>query len=545
VSDNGRGGQPDGWPGQGAPGHGQQVPPPYQGGPGYGPGEYGGQPGHPGPQGYGAPQGYGQPQGYGPQGYGQPQGQPQGYGQSGYGAPQGYGQPGYGQPGYGQSGYGAPQGGHPGQQGWAGGAQPTATLPGSAGGPPPGWAGGNGAPPPPGYSAPPRRRGPIIIAVAAVVALAAGAFGVVTWLNGRGGASTPAAAVQLLAEDLTSQNLLDAASRLHPAEAKLFADGSEVLVDEMVRLEILKPNADLSLGSVEFKDLQIDEAAAEQVREDIVINKLVGGTIVSQQGSADLPFTDKFAQRAFPNGMVPTAGAPTTVNIADVVAQTGEPVRMASVRVDGEWYVSLFYTAADYALQAEGRPWPAQPVPAVGADTPQAAVQQTVQAIMDQDARRLVELMPPDELAVLHDVGEVLLEDAGGTPTGAKLLELETTESDVRGYTALQLSRAVVEAEGQRATIERDGDCLAVTVESTTQRFCSADVLEQIGDTGDPTLQRLAPKLVQAAFDVQVLTTEVDGKHYVSPGQTVISVFGSALGVLEPQDIDALLDAAN
>jgi hypothetical protein len=116
----------------------------------------------------------------------------------------------------------------------------------------------------------------------------------------------------------------------------------------------------------------------------------------------------------------------------------------------------------------------------------------------------------------------------------------------VRGHPAVQLSKAVIEADGQRGTVERQGDCLVATADGEApQRFCSADVLDQIGDTGDPTLQRVLPKLAQAALDLKVVTSEVDGKYYVDPGQTVISLYGDLLGVLEPGDVDALLDAMN
>jgi len=491
VSNIGRGGRPDGWSGQGAPGHGPQAPPPYRGGgSGYGPGGYQGQPGYPGQQGHDPPQG------------------------------QQYAGP---------------------QLSWPGGLQPTATM---SGGPPPGSWGGGPPSPLPGYGAPPRRRGRIAIAIVAVVALAAGAFGVVTWLSGRGGADSPAAAVRLLAEDVAAENLIDAVSRLHPAEAGLFADAGDVLVDELVRLEVLKPRADLDLGSFTINDLQLDEGAAEEVRDDIVINKVVGGSIVMERGFSDLPFTDGFARTAFPDGRVPTTSEPATWNIADLVGQAGEPLRLASVQVDGEWYVSLLYTAADYGLRSEGKAWPAQAVPAVGADTAEDAVQQTLEAFANQDTRRMIELMDPAELQVLHDTGEALIEEAGGTLSEAELL-LETTESTVRGHPALQLSRAVIEADGSRSTIDRDGDCLVTTEDGgAAQRLCSTDVLESLGDSADPTLQRLAPKLVQAALDMQIVTNQVDGKYYVSPGQTVISLFGSALGVLEPQDVTALLDAA-
>jgi hypothetical protein len=507
VSDYGRGDQP----GRGTPGYGQQGFPPPAGGPGYGPGSYGPPPNQP------------------------PQQQSQ---QPPFGATQAFPPPGQ-YPGQGQY----PGGGQ--QQGWPGApaGPPTATL---QGGPPPaGW--GGGATPPPGFSPPPRRKAPIIIvSLVAVVALAAGAFGVWQLFKGKGGADSPTAAIQLLASDLASDNYIDAFSRLHPAESALATDLGSTITDQLVRLEILKPGATLGVGSFQIKDLKMDEGAAEQVRDNVVINKLVGGTITFDQGS-DLPFTDKFAKKAFPGGMAP-AGQPTTVDIADEVRKNGgKPIRIASVQVDGQWYVSLFYTAADYALQQEGTPWPKTSVAANGAASPEDAVKQTVQAALDGDARRLVELADPIELAVVHDAGDAIIAGAGNPrPADAKLIELDTTQTDVRGHPAVQLAKAVIEADGQRGTVERQGDCLVATADGEApQRFCSADVLEQLGDTGDPTLQRVLPKLAKAALDLKVVTTEADGKYYVDPGQTVISLYGDLLGVLEPGDIDALLDSMN
>jgi hypothetical protein len=505
VSDYGRGDQP----GRGTPGYGQQGAPPPAGGPGYGAGPYGPPPNHP-PQ----------------------QGQPPQFGATQAFPPPQQGQYGGGQyPGAGQ------------QPGWPGApaGPPTATL---QGGPPPaGW--GGGPPPPPGFAPPPRRKAPIIIvAVVAVIAVAAGAFGVWQLFKGKGGADSPTAAIQLLASDLASNNYLDAFSRLHPGEAKLAGDLSTTITDQLVRLEVLKPGAQLGLGSFQIKDLTMDEAAAETVRDNVVINKLTGGTITFDQG-ADLPFTDKFAKKAFPNGMAP-AGQPTTVNIADEVRKNGgEPIRIASVEVDGQWYVSLFYTAADYALKEEGVPWPKTTVAANGAATPEEAVKQTVQAAIDGDGRRLVELAAPDELQVVHDAGDAIIAGVGtARPSDAKLLELQTTETEVRGKPAVQLSRAVIEADGTRGTVERQGDCLVATADGEApQKFCASDVASQFGGTGDPTLERILPKLAKAALDLKVVTTEVDGKYYVDPGQTVISLYGDLLGVLEPGDIDALLDS--
>lgn len=524
MGDYGRGGPPDWRPGQGGSGYG----PPAGGGQGYGGGQGGNQqygqypPTQQNPYG-GPPPGAGQTTAL-PVGAPPPSNWPSNPATAGSPPPAPPGA-GYGPP-PGSGGYGPPPGGN--------------------GFPPPGGGFGGNAPPP-GHSAPRRSKLPLIItAVVAVLALAAGSFFVVNWLSGRGGADNPTAAVELLAADLASNNYLDAASRLHPAEARLAADLNTVIGDELVRLEILKPGATTDLGSIKVENLVVDEAAVEQVRPNVAINKVTAGTITLDQGTGGLPFTDSFAQRAFPGG-VPPAGEPQVIDIAQEVARTGEPIRIASVEVDGSWYVSLFYTAADYALQDAGQAWPATSVPAVGAATAQDAVRETVQAALDGDVRRLIELAPPEELAVLHDAGEVIISQAGATrPSGATLVELQTTESDVRGYTGQQLSRAVIEADGERVTIERDGECLVATPDGgAPERFCAADVLDQIGASGDPTLERIAPKLIQAAFDVQVVTVQTDGRYYVDPGQTVINLYGSVLGVLEPQDITALLDAVN
>jgi hypothetical protein len=132
-------------------------------------------------------------------------------------------------------------------------------------------------------------------------------------------------------------------------------------------------------------------------------------------------------------------------------------------------------------------------------------------------------------------------------PGSTKLLELDTTQTEVRGHPAVQLSKAVIEDSGQRGTIERQGDCLVATADGEApQRFCSADVAKQFGgSSSDPTLERLLPKLAKAALDLKVVTSQVDGKYYVAPGQTVVSLYGDLLGVLEPGDVDAFLAAVN
>lgn len=382
-----------------------------------------------------------------------------------------------------------------------------------------------------------------------MLALIAGGVTVLALLGGRGGADSPGEAVELLAADLSSSNYVDALSRLHPGEADLFVDLGEVLVTELQRLEVLRPDASpaATSGSITVADLRFDESAQEPVRDNVVINKLVAGRITIAQDPSSVPFTDSFRNLAFPNGL-PPAGEPMTIDIADVVAERGEPVRLASVEVDGEWYVSVFYTAADYALRREGETWPRGTIEPRGAATPEDALRETVQAALDADVRRLVELAPPGELSVLQHIGDVLVSRAVAEPSGAQLIELETTAADLRGDTALGISRVVLDIPtGERITVTRDGDCVVVQgPNGVSQRLCTAELIAQTDlSLVEPAVQPLLPKLAQALRDLKIVVIEVDGAYYVSPTRTVVGVYASLLSVLESADLAELLSAVN
>lgn len=422
---------------------------------------------------------------------------------------------------------------------------------GAPGGPPPNFG------PPPGYGGesgggePPRKkkRWPLVAAIVAVVAvLGGGGYTAYALLGNSGGASSPTEVVTSLAEDLEGKDYLRAASRIAPNETVLLTDMGDLMTRELVRLEILKPDAaaNQSLDTVTFTGLQFDEAAAESVRPNVTITKLVAGTITSNSDPATLPFTDKFRDAVFPDGQ-PAAGTPETIDIAQVVREEGEPIRIATVEVDGSWYVSGFYTAADYALKEANEPWPTTSVPAVGAPTAQDALKDLVTAAMDADVQRVIELTDPEEVGALHDAGPALVQAAAGAqPSGAKLVDLQTTETDVRGHTGLSLASVTIETpDGIRLDVKRDGDCLLMSSPQGggEQRLCTDDLaaagLSEVGNS--PALEELAPRLVTAMLDIKVLTTEIDGQWYVSPGQTVVQVYADILGALQPADIDALI----
>jgi hypothetical protein len=479
------------------------------------------------------PYGQGQPQGY-PQQGGQPQqgGYQQGYPQQGQ-------QPGYGQQGYPQTG---PQQAFP--QTGPQQAQPNYGQT---------QYGGQY-----GYPAPePQkkgRKGLVIGVVAAVIAVAAGVGATVFFINRNNsvaaGAETPTTAATNLVTAIGQGDIAGVLTGLAPAERDLMSTLNSETTKELVRLEVYKPDADpnqISGFEMKAENLVFDDAKAERINDRITITKLTGGTLTITSDMSKLPYTQEFIDAAFPRG-VQERPQTETVDIAKEIAKNGgEPINIATVNVDGEWYPSLFYTLADYALAEENLDWPKESIPANGANSPEEAVRGLADAALDADLRRVIELLPPDEMGVLHDVGPVLVEQAGRTqPAPAKIIELETETTSVEDGTKVLLKKLVVEVEGETGTITKDGECYAAEVQGETQRMCADDLAREFAGTGmPPAVEKALTGLVKGMIEnTGVVTVEVDGKWYVSPIRSLTDVMVTALKSLEAEDVRALLELA-
>ncbi|HVW40174.1 MAG TPA: flagellar basal body protein FliL [Amycolatopsis sp.] len=488
-----------------------------------------------------------------PQG-GYPQGTPPG------GYPQ-YGTQPYPQnPGYPQEGTAPyPQGGYP-QQTPPGG-YPQNTPPGGYPQyqqPQAGYYGQQPGYPPP---APPRRshRGLIIGLVIALVVLAGGGVGTYFALSGNdSGADTPTAAAMKLASSISNSDIVGVAESLAPAEAALFTDPISDATNELKRLKVLDSSADpkaLSGVQVKTDNLTFDEAAAEQVNDHVTITKLTAGTITVTSDLSKLPLAKEFLDQAVPGGSRTAQGPDTqTINIADEVRKSGEPIRIATVKVDGEWYPSLLYTIADYALLESHQKWPTTSIPAAGAGSANEAVKQLLQAALDADVKRVIELLPPDEMAVLHDAGPAILNAVGddAEPTGAKIIDLQTQTSAVNGGTRATLtSLKFSDPSGEQYSITKDGDCYEATGEGRTQRMCADQVADQLESEVDDSLPSSVKGVLQhlaggmMSQGIGVITTEAGGKYYVSPLRTLVEQGMTVLRALQPGDITTLIKAVN
>lgn len=413
-------------------------------------------------------------------------------------------------------------------------------------------------PPPMQYPIPPtppkrRRKGVIASVVVAVVVLGAGGVGGWYAFNraaDTGSASPQAAAVKLVA-DVGHDDLLGIVNDLPPAEAALIRDSINGTTDQLKRLNIAQQNATpqaVTGTSIKATGLTFDNKAAQRVNDHLTITMLVAGKITLSQNLDTNAYTQSFLHAAFPNGT--PAPHSQTIDIAQQVAQLGHPIRIATVDVNGEWYPSLFYTIADAGLQDAHETWPASAVPAVGAGSADDAVRQFAQAALDSDARGVIERTSPDEMAALHDVGEVLINAAGNsTPSGARIDSVNFADRNVAGGVDAVLRNMALTVNGDHIVLTQSGGCYGV-VDSTTgqnQRFCASELTKQLMDGSGidlpPAVAKVLTDMVTGLMNngVGVVASDVNGQWYVSPGRTVTQLAQDMYSTITPADVAALL----
>jgi hypothetical protein len=322
---------------------------------------------------------------------------------------------------------GWPQQPDPGQYGW------TAQQPGSPQ-PQGSWESLGG----PAYPPKPRGRGKLIASAAAVVALAAG--GVTTYIamsdSNSNGASSPRDAVQSIVTDLNKSDLVGVLDDLAPGERAALANPVLEEIKQLKRLKVLQPNADPNnVSGVKFQVQGLTFAdKTVPINDRVQIVQLTGGTLDVSADAAKIPFTRDFLDAAFPHGLPTGSNQTQHIDIAQVVRDNNNhAIRIAAQKSGGKWYPSVFYTIADNAA-GNDVPTTADAIPARGGSSPQDAVTKMVNALIQGDYTGAITLLSPDELAVMHDYGGLLLRGAGsGGPSDVTVPDLQLKTEQVSG----------------------------------------------------------------------------------------------------------------
>lgn len=303
------------------------------------------------------------------------------------------------------------------------------------------------APPTPVITAdangPSRRPWPIIVGVSAIaLVLVAGAL----WLavdaaNQQSGAKTPEAAVEQMIDAMDNEDFIAMAELLDPAERRTFAMPMiEDVVPELSRIGVFSDDIDLSAFAgleLEFENMAYEIEPTEH--PDLVHAVITGGTTTATVTPDELPLGD-----ALLDEMVDTEPM-TEVGTAD-----GDDGVIAFVERDGRWYVSMWHTVAETVRLDTGDPLPSvadRPAPA-GAESPEAAVEQMIAAVVDLDLEGVLTTLDPDEADGLYRYAPMLLDD------GIDLLREVQDEADEAGV-AWEIGELAFD-------VDRDGDDAAV-----------------------------------------------------------------------------------
>ncbi|MBW3546796.1 MAG: hypothetical protein KY452_01480 [Actinobacteria bacterium] len=367
--------------------------------------------------------------------------------------------------------------------------------------------------------------------VGLVALVGAGVFSV-TMLSAASGSATAEAAVERLFGAVGEEDVIGVLEALAPGERSALRP-VEDLADELRRLGIVSD--DFDLGAVGGVDLQFDDLTfeTEELGPGVAAVHITGGTVTSSTDPQQLPIGPTLRKLLGHFDAEPDFEATTTTE--DLAADA--PMIVALDEGDG-WHASWSYTVAEGMRREAGEPVPAfgDGVEAAGADSPEAAVRQAVEAAVDLDARRLIGLVSPSEAAALHDYAPLFLDDAEAAVAELRAevpYEVDVTHLDLSSETdgdVAQVRLGGFEASGTvpglgRFSVSYDGDCFTFEADVEADTICAGD-LPQSGFGGADT-------------QMVVTTVRDDGQWYLSPTRTL---FQQVLGALRALDRDDLED---
>lgn len=399
---------------------------------------------------------------------------------------------------------------------------------------------------PPELDVAPVKRSPsqrIAIAIGAAVVVLAATFAAVSLAGGdENGPTDPVRAMLVAAEH---NDVLGILEQLDPGERDAVRGPLQELAGELNRLGVLDHASLSNLTGYELKvsDLALD---ATEVRDGLQTVKVSAGKTAYTIDPSKLPL-GRFVRDLAGDGLNEKSSG-----TGDLKQGEGDPP-IAVVKRGNRWYVSVGYSAAESARRDAKKSIAdlGSGVPAVGADSPEQAVRDLITAATKLDVRRLVELLPPDELGAVHDYANLFIAAAENGAAGARdsfsitmpTLDLAadtTGDQSMVTITALELSGS----SGGTTFSFKDG-CLDVSGDSP-QHLCPGQNIVQglqalplslFGDVQPPQFS-FAGKHAK----VGIVATRVDGKWYVSPTRTLLTDVVAAMKLVEPSDLDKARD---
>jgi hypothetical protein len=371
----------------------------------------------------------------------------------------------------------------------------------------------------------------------------------ITQLTAADGAESPEAAVQAFFDAVDDEDALGVLESLAPSERDVLVPSVQALADQLTELEVA--GDDLDLEKVDGLDLRTEglELRTRGLHPDVAAVEITGGTIDTSATFRDLPMgrvLDATMERQADRDL-------------DEPVTGSEPLdlTLATVRGDEGWHVSLLYSMAEAERAGDGNPVPdfGNGVPARGADSPRGAIDAMVAAFNDEDYDRMIELTPPDTMAVLHDYGPDLLVDDpdGDDDSYARLEDVELREPEGSGDTRrvpVQGYRMVDRYDDVDTTIVYDGACVTMRTSFEGEEADIEETRECLdGSEDDAGLMMgilIGPTpmgpLLGGPGTADIVVVERDGAWYVDPARSIIDSTLANLERMPADQVDRMVE---
>lgn len=405
-----------------------------------------------------------------------------------------------------------------------------------------------------------RRTGVFIGVGVGVAAIAGGAAFAVTQLGGPK-SNTPEQAVQGMLESVSKGDVIGMMEALAPGERDAMLDSVVPLVDQLRRLDVFDNKLDLKKVEGLEGSLTGYVAKSTKLRSDLAAVRVTAGTLVTRFDPKKLPFGRLIRDNA--GKQIDKTAASRTVTKLHM-KDTDDPVVV--VKDGNRWYISIGYNIAEAARRKSGSPgefnfaMPAKGagVPAKGAATPEAAVEQFINAASALDARRVLELMPPDELAAAHDyAGQFIGKAEDGVKKakgkyelsfpGLKLATKRNGDNATVTIVTTGVDFALTDPSAPVFRAKYAGRCVTLTLDTDTKKRCGKDIAKLLEDFGVPVDAKSIEKSLNRSSTqtgkrptVGFTVIKRNGAWYVSPTRTMLDAMTATLKIISKDDLNKI-----
>ena len=357
-----------------------------------------------------------------------------------------------------------------------------------------------------------------------VLGLAGGAAFAFTQIKGTEKANTPEQAIETFYKSFENGDAIGLAKTLAPGERDVMLDSMVPMLAEMSRLKVLEKDFDPAKIKGYTAKLTAFKAKSTVVRPDLAHVVVTSGKLSTTFNPNDLPFGD-FVRKL---GGDDLKKSKATTQSSDIGSKADNPFVVQ--KIGKRWYLSLNYSIAESArLQADEPykvPLKGAGVAAKGAASPEAAVSDMMQAMADLNARRIIELLPPDEFAALHDyAGQFIVSADDGVKEVSKKYKLKVTPKLITSKIADD--RVVVTVADLPFNLKVDDPELKVRANYAAKTL-DASIDTKDGSKGkvtwknkvlDGSFTTSEGETVSAKYAKQCLTITVDGDEKKGCGQ--------------------------